>query len=58
MFFAQVNLGKVKEMASDRTMTKDRLGEFDTVKGHTAGSDVYIIYANKKAYPAYFVTYE
>lgn len=31
---------------------------YDSVQGHTNGSDVYMIYANKKAYPEYLITYK
>ena len=30
---------------------------FDSVKGHTNGSDVYMVYLPNKAYPRYLVTY-
>jgi hypothetical protein len=30
----------------------------DSIKGHTNGSDVYMIYTNKKAYPEYLITYK
>jgi len=31
---------------------------FDSVGGNTGGSDVYIVYENNLAYPAFLVTYE
>ena len=31
--------------------------KYDSVKGFTNGSDVYMIYTNKKAYPEYLITY-
>ena len=30
---------------------------YDTVNGHTNGSDVYIVYDHDRAYPAYLITY-
>jgi hypothetical protein len=30
----------------------------DSIKGITRGSDVYIIFVNKKAYPEYLITYK
>ena len=30
---------------------------YDSVSGHTGGSDIYIIYDHEKAYPAYLITY-
>jgi hypothetical protein len=30
---------------------------YDSIKGETCGSDVYMIYTNKQAYPSYLITY-
>ena len=30
----------------------------DSVKGFTNGSNVYVVYANKKAYPQYYIRYK
>eukprot|EP00731_Ephydatia_muelleri_P015066 Em0008g786a len=30
---------------------------YDSVSGHTRGSDIFVIYDNEKAYPAYLITY-
>ena len=30
---------------------------YDSVKGHTGGSDIYIVYDNDKTYPSLLVTY-
>lgn len=74
MFFARVNVGKYKEMASDKNIKmppeidndqnvkinntgKSIKRRYDSIKGNTQGSDVFIIYANKKAYPEYLITY-
>ena len=54
MFFAKVNLGKVKKVEYDQsTTTKFRAAPegYDSVKGHTMDTDIFIVYANKKAYP-------
>lgn len=32
--------------------------EYDSIKGHTRGSDVYMVYANQKCYPRYLVTFQ
>ena len=32
--------------------------KYDSVKGQTGGSDVYMVYTNKKAYPEYLITYK
>jgi len=31
---------------------------YDSVKGNTGGSDVIMVYSNKKAYPSYLITYK
>jgi hypothetical protein len=31
--------------------------EYDSVKGYTGNSDVYMVYANQKCYPKYLITY-
>jgi len=31
---------------------------YDSVKGFIGDSDVYMVYANKKAYPEYLITYK
>ena len=31
--------------------------EYDSIKGHTNGSDVYMVYSNNKSYPRYLITY-
>jgi hypothetical protein len=54
MILALVNLGEpepVHESDPNRTKIVDPATGFDSVKGNTNGSDIYIVYANKKAYP-------
>lgn len=34
------------------------IDRYDSVKGFTNGSDVYMVYSNKKAYPSYLITYK
>jgi len=31
--------------------------EYDSIQGHTGGSDVYMVYSNNKSYPRFLVTY-
>lgn len=31
---------------------------YDSIKGFTNGSEVYMVYANRKAYPSYLITYK
>lgn len=63
-----VNLlvGEAKELDPNRSIqvppVKETLPDgseirYDTIKGVTGGSRVYIVYENKRAYPAYRVTY-
>jgi hypothetical protein len=37
---------------------KDGVRRYDSVTGNTGGSEVYMVYANIKAYPSYLVTYK
>jgi hypothetical protein len=50
-------------LLSDPSLTMPPLVEgsnlrFDSVKGNTGGSDVFMVYSNKKAYPNYLITYK
>lgn len=63
MFEATVIIGETIELNTNKLLTipppiqgKNHL--YDSVKGHIGGSDVYMIYANKKAYPQYLITYK
>jgi hypothetical protein len=64
MFFARVIVGNYKELPSNSQIKMPPLLEgsekvrYDSVKGNTNGSDVFMIYANKKAYPEYLITYK
>lgn len=67
MFLAKVTIGDFIEMSSDTTLTKPpqksltnsefKSESYDSVKGHTQGSDVYMIYMNQQTYPFYLITY-
>lgn len=50
MFFALVNLGKVEDIKSNPKIVAPSPGH-DSISGTTGGSKVFIVYANKKAYP-------
>jgi len=56
-------VGNYKELPPDGSIKMPPLipgsdiDRYDCVKGHTGGSDVFMIYANKKAYPEYLITY-
>ena len=54
MFLAYVNLGDVEyvaESSKGRSNLIQPPNSRDSVKGNTNNSDIYIVYANKKAYP-------
>lgn len=62
MFIASICTGKHIELQPDRTLKMPPLvpgstDKFDSVKGNTGGSDVFMAYSNKKCYPSYLVTY-
>ena len=63
MFYAQVIIGNTSVQKPDNKIivppflpgsTTDR---YDSIQGHTGGSDVFMVYANKKAYPEYLITF-
>lgn len=58
MFVARVLVGNAVSLDSDNTLRRppmipntDPSIPYDSVKGRTKGSDVYMVYSNKKAYP-------
>ena len=62
VFLANVVLGDYKEMPSTRDLktppakpNSEQL--YDSVKGNTNGSDVYMVYKNVKTYPGFVVTF-
>ena len=63
MFLAEVLLGDYPTLASNKELKMPPKNPanndvmFDSVKGHTNGSDVYMVYSPNKAYPRYLVTY-
>jgi hypothetical protein len=63
---AKLLSGDEIRMPSNRSLTKcpakpgggnPATERYDTVTGHTAGSKVYIVYENGRAYPEYLITY-
>ena len=50
MFFALVNLGKVANLKSNQNIVEPP-ANYDSISGFSNGSNIYIVYANKKAYP-------
>ena len=62
MFMATVIIGNTKVLNPDKTLRQppNRDGTIvphDSVKGNTNGSDVIMVYSNRKAYPSYLITY-
>lgn len=64
MFYARVIVDKPEVRNPDKTITMPSLlpgsktERYDCVQGHTGNSDVFMIYANKKTYPEYLITYK
>ena len=63
MIMAKVILGKEFNSPVDKSLKeppeieKGKNIRYDSVKGYTNGSDVFMIYSNNKAYPMYLITY-
>ena len=61
MFLAEVLLGdfvKLEQQSLIKPPNKPGTTiEYDSVKGHTNGSDVYMVYANQKCYPKFLITF-
>jgi hypothetical protein len=64
MFYARVMIGDFVEMNPDSSLRDapfkqgSETEQYDSVKGTTNGSDVFMIYSNQKAYPEYLISYE
>ena len=63
IFLAQVLIGESIDVPPSSSLkmpplkSKTATGRYDSVKGCTKGSDVYVVYEHDKAYPAYLITY-
>ncbi len=62
MFLATIIAGKQVDLQSDNSLKVPPINPstnlpYDSVKGNTGGSDVVMVYSNKKAYPSYLITY-
>lgn len=61
-FLAEVLLGEVVPLPSQNLIKPpNKPGstvEYDSVQGHSNGSDVFMVYANQKCYPRYLVTFQ
>lgn len=68
MFLATVLVGDDVALPSDPKIRfppqkpngslNTQVEKFDSVKGNTGGSDVWIIYDNGRAYPSYLISYK
>jgi hypothetical protein len=63
MFMAEVIVGNTVNLQPDQTLRVPPNQPYtnvpyDSVKGQTGGSDVIMVYSNKKAYPTYLITYK
>ena len=64
MFLADVIIGDAWECPSDSSLRMPpikqggKMERYDSVKGFTSDSFIYIVYANSKAYPKYLITYK
>jgi len=62
MFLTRLTVGKEIKLKQDRTLTVPPVDvtsglKYNTVTGNTAGSQVWIVYENGRAYPEYLVRY-
>jgi hypothetical protein len=68
IFYVRVALGDDIELNSNRsykippekpsTSGIFAVERYDSIKGNTCGSDIYILYENSRAYPDYLITFE
>ena len=63
IFCARVLIGKASLLGPDQNLKRPPLIQgtdvmYDSVQGQTNGSDVTMVYSNKKAYPEYLITYK
>ena len=68
-FYAKVAVGQSVQLPNDASIKQPPLKSnvalqsgfteerYDSIKGHTGGSDIFIIYENSRAYPQYLITY-
>lgn len=61
MFLSEVLTGTYAELPANRSIkfppNQNNGKPYDSIKGRTGDSDVFIVYGNKKAYPSLLVTY-
>ncbi len=63
MFVATVLVGKTAILPPDGNLRRPPMIPgtditYDSVQGNTGGSDVIMVYSNKKAYPQYLLSYK
>ena len=66
IFYAKVALGEFVQLPPNHSYIippekpgkKKFAGErYDSIKGNTNGSDIFIVYENSRAYPSYLITF-
>ena len=64
MLLARVIIGNTIKLEPDTSLRfppllpGEKIKRYDSIQGKTKGHDVYMVYANKKAYPEYLITYQ
>jgi hypothetical protein len=63
LLIGQVLIGNYIALPEDNELTKPPCiygteVEYDSVQGRAGDSDVYMVYANRKCYPRYLITYQ
>ena len=68
IFYVRVAIGDDIQMPSNRSYKfppektaiagNFAVERYDSIKGNTGGSDIYIVYENSRAYPDYLITFE
>ena len=63
IFMGEVLIGEYKTLPQDSSLIKppkkpNSTEEYDSVRGFTNKTDVYMVYANQKCYPRYLITFK
>ena len=66
IFYAKVALGEFVQLQPNHSYRippekpdkkKFAVERYDSIKGNTGGSDIFIVYENSRAYPSYLITF-
>ena len=62
MFLSEVCIGDCVSLPSGSYTTPPKKDgsdlDYDSIRGHTCNSDVYMVYSNNKSYPRYLIHYK